>query len=130
MHPGNNKQCVNLALPIFHETMTTAIRSYFVEREDMASFLELILKWWTIVNSSTRFNSNNLANAMIIGDGKTDFLRSFADWIQLWSQSPAFCLSKQTSDAFVRTMMVICNMSFHVNCKVIPLRIVFHNIGK
>ena len=70
----------------------------------MASFLDLILKWWTIVNSRKRFTSNNLANAIIPGDGKTDFLISLSNWIELWSESPALCLSKQTSGAFIRTL--------------------------
>ena len=97
MHPGNNKQCVNLALAVFDETTIVAIRSYLPERRDMAGFLTLILKWWTIVNSRKRFTSNKLANAIILGDGKTNFLRSFSDSIKLRSESPAFCLSKQTS---------------------------------
>ena len=104
MHPGNNKQCVNLALAIFDETTIVAIKSYLPERKDMAGFLILILKWWTVVNSRKRFTSNKLGNAIIHGDGKTKFLRSFSDGIKLWSESPAFCLSKQTSDALVRTL--------------------------
>ena len=54
--------------------------------------------------SRKRFTSNKLANAIILGDGKTNFLRSFSDLIKLWSEFPAFCLSKQTSDALVRTL--------------------------
>ena len=104
MHPGNNKQCVNLALAIFDETTIVAIKSYLPERKDMAGFLILILKWWTVVNSRKRFTSNKLGNAIIHGDGKNNFLRSFSDWIKLWSESPAFCLSKQTSNALVRTL--------------------------
>ena len=104
MHPGNNKQCVNLALPIFDETTIVAIKSYLPERKDMAGFLILILKWWTVVNSRKRFTSNKLGNAIIHGDGKTNFLRSFSDWIKLWSESSAFCSSKQTSNALVRTL--------------------------
>ena len=97
MHPDNNKQYVNLATAVFDEITILAIRSYLPERKDMAGFLTLILKWRTFVNSRKRFTSNNLANAIVFEDGKTDFLRSFSDWIKLWSDSPAFCLSKQTS---------------------------------
>ena len=51
MHPGNNKQCVNLTLAVFDKTTMVTIRSYLPERKDMTGFLTLILKWWTIVDS-------------------------------------------------------------------------------
>ena len=62
------------------------------------------MKLLFVVNFRKRFTSNKLGNAIIHGDGKTNFLRSFSDWIKLWSESPAFCLSKQTSNALVRTL--------------------------
>ena len=60
MHPGNNKQSVNLALSLFHESTNDAS----------------IHTWWTMVNSRDRFCSNQLGNAVIDGDGKTDFFLS------------------------------------------------------
>ena len=78
MHPGNNKQSVNLALSILHESTIAASKSYFPERKDISGFLSLIHTWWTIVNSRDRFCSNQLGNAVIDGDGKTDFFLSFA----------------------------------------------------
>ena len=51
VHPGNNKQSVNLALSIFHESTIAASKSYFPERKDISGFLSLIHTWWTIVNS-------------------------------------------------------------------------------
>ena len=55
LHPGNNKQNVDLALALFNETTISAVRSYLPERKDMAGFLELITAWWTIINSRTRY---------------------------------------------------------------------------
>ena len=75
LHPGNNKQCVNSALAVFDETTVVAIRPYLPERKDMAGFLTLILKWWTIVNSRKRFTSNKLANDIILGYWKNNFLK-------------------------------------------------------
>ena len=49
--PGDNKQNVELALAIFHETTITASRNYYPESEDISGFLDLISKWWSIVNS-------------------------------------------------------------------------------
>ena len=104
LHPGNNKQSVPLALSIFHETTIAAIRSYYPNRPDFSGFLNLINTWWTISNSKERFTTNPLGNAVILGDHKTDFLRIFAFWIQNWSESPAFTLTKQTSAALIQTL--------------------------
>ena len=54
IHPGNNKQSVSLALAIFDETTSAAIRSYFPERNDAASFLNLFYKLFVICNSKQR----------------------------------------------------------------------------
>ena len=68
LHPGDNKQNVPYALAIFHPTTSAAIRDYFPENEDAASFLQLIDIWWTIVNSKQKRNSNNwLGNAAVKG---------------------------------------------------------------
>ena len=45
LHPGNNKQSVPLALAIFEETTSTAIRSYLPEEHTTADFLQLIHFW-------------------------------------------------------------------------------------
>ena len=68
----------------------------------MAGFLTLIQKWWIIANSKERFSPNVLGNAIVIGDGKTIFLVSLADWVE--KQSPAFILTSQTSSAFIVTL--------------------------
>ena len=51
LHPGNNKQNVELALSIFDESTIAAFQSYFPERNDCSSFLSVIQKWWTITHS-------------------------------------------------------------------------------
>ena len=104
LHPGNNKQNVNLALAIFHETTVAASRSYFPKRQDMANFLDLILTWWTIANSNNKYNSNRLGNAITHDDGKLEFFDEFSQWLEEWSHSPNYCLSKQTANALVLTL--------------------------
>ena len=105
LHPYNNKQNVNLALSIFHETTLAANMCYFPSRKDVSSFLTLINTWWTIVNCKQRFTPNNLGSAVIPGDRKVDFLISFGDWFAKWSDSKCgFCLSKQTFDALITTL--------------------------
>ncbi len=104
MHPWNDKQNVDLALSVFDITTVTAVKNYLPERKDMAGFLELIFTWWTIINSRTRFTPFHLSNAIEEDDEKTEFLRMFADWIALWSESPFFCLTTQTSKALIWTL--------------------------
>ena len=61
-----------------------AIREYFPENDDAASFLWLIDIWWTVVNSKQRVNVNNrLGNAAVAGDGESKFLgcRVFASQV-------------------------------------------------
>ena len=85
MHPGKN---------LFQFFMKVRL---LPERKDISGFLSLIHTWWTIVNSRDRFCSNQLGNAVIDGDGKTDFFLSFAEWLNNWSESPVFCLTPHTS---------------------------------
>ena len=74
------------------------------ERKDVAGFLTLIHTWWTVVNSGKRFHPNQLGNAIIKGDRKTEFMRELALWFESWSNTPKFCLSKQTCNALIRTL--------------------------
>ena len=75
LHPGDNKQNVQLALNIFHETTSAAIASYFPENKSAPAFLKLINIWWKIVNAKQRFNSNfRLGDAATHGDQKPQFL--------------------------------------------------------
>ena len=103
-HPGNNKQYVPLALAVFDKTTSAVIRSYFPDREDAASFLNLFHNVFVIFNSKERFSSTNkLGNAAVQGDHKPEFFRALADWIEEWCASYS-TLSKQTANAFVTTL--------------------------
>ena len=104
LHPGNKKQNVPLALSIFDETTIAAIKDYFPERKDMSSFLEIINAWWMIANSKQRFHPNPLGNAVVDGDGKIEFFRKLADWIEKWQESPYFTLTPHTSSALIATL--------------------------
>ena len=82
----------------------SAIRSYFPQCEDSASFLSLINTWWTISNSKSRFHPNYLGNGIIKGDHKIDFFYAMADWLEKWSKCPNFVFTKQTMDAMITTL--------------------------
>ena len=62
LHLGHNKQNVNLALAIFHDTTIAAIKSYFPSRQDVTGVLSAINVWWKIVNSKQEFYPNDIAN--------------------------------------------------------------------
>ena len=104
LNPSNNKQNVDLAIAIFHETTVAGCKRYLPQRSDVSSFLDLILHWWTIANSNQRFSSNKLSNGFIDNDGKLDFYDSLADWLESWSEISDFCLSKQTCKALILTL--------------------------
>lgn len=110
LHPGNCKQSVPVALAVFDPSTIAAIRNYFPDKEDSAGFLNLIYVWWTISNSKVRFNSRDkLGDAAVKNDGKPEFLRSFADWVDTWQNqklrnTEKFTLSAQTSAALCRTL--------------------------
>ena len=104
LHPGNKKQNVPFALAIFDETTVAAAKDYFPERNDMSSFLSIINTWWLIANSKERFNPNPIGDAVIAGDGKIEFFRQLADWIELWQESPYFTLTPHTSSAMIRSL--------------------------
>ena len=104
-HPGNNKQNVSHALAIFHETTSAAILSYYPARVDAASFLQLFNKLFLVCNSKQQYHSSNkLGNAVVSNDQKPEFLLAVADWVELWSTSPYFTLSKQTSKAIMTSL--------------------------
>ena len=77
---------------------------FMPERKDVAGFLTLIHTWWTVVNSGKRFHPNQLGNAIIKEDRKTEFMRELALWFKSWSNTPKFCLSKQICNALIRTL--------------------------
>ena len=104
LHPGNNKQNVPLALAVFHETTSTAIRSYFPERVDAASFLELINTWWLISNAKVFSHPNRMGQPIKEGDKKIEFLNAMADWLEEWSSCSHFIFTPQTLDALIVTM--------------------------
>ena len=103
LHLGSNKQNVPLALAIIHESTIAAAMSYYPNRPDVANFLSIFNKWWTIANSKPRLCLNILGNAIILGDQKTDYYRALADWIEEWCQSPHFTLTTQTASALTKT---------------------------
>ena len=103
-HPGNNTQNLSHGLVIFHETTSAAILSYNPERVH-TPYLQLFNKLFLVCNSKQHYHSSNkLGNAVVSSDQKPEFLLAVADWVELWSTSPSFTLSKQTSKAIITSL--------------------------
>ena len=102
LHPGNNKQDVSRALAIFDETTSAGIKGHFPSRDDAANFLNLMHKVFLVCNAKAETHgSDALGDAAKSGDGKVEFLREVAAWIEEWSTCSDFALSTPTSKAIV-----------------------------
>ena len=111
--PDNNKQSMPLALAIFDKSTTAAMECYFPEKSDAACFLSAFQKVFVICNAKTQYNTSNMfGNAIFCSDSKPEFLLYFAIWIQQWSTSQNFSITKQTSQALITTLKdTSCSLS-------------------
>ena len=48
-----------------------------------------------------KYTSNFLNKAVTLHDGKINFFKKLSDWVESWARISDFCLTKQTSKAFV-----------------------------
>ena len=94
-----------LASNVFDETTSAAIKSYFPERNDAASFLNLFHKVFVILNAKQEYNTNNrLGHAAVYWDNKPKFLREVADWVEQSSECAYFTFTQQTTKALTTTL--------------------------
>ena len=113
LHPGNCKQSVPVALVIFHPSTSAAIKNYFPERDDAATFLTLIYTSWTIPNSNRDIITvTELGTLPYLITKNLNFSRVFADWIEeidlmKFKNAEKFTLSAQTSFAPRRTLAML-----------------------
>ena len=82
LHPDNCKQNVSVALVIFHESTSAAFTSYFPEKKNQAEFLKLFNTWWIISSFKVQFSNHILSHEAKKGDGKLEFCRELADWVE------------------------------------------------
>ena len=81
LHPGNCKQNVPVALPIFHEYTSATLIVIFLRKKHKAEFLKLLKTWWIISSSKVQLSNHILAKK---DDGKPKFCRALAGWIENW----------------------------------------------
>ena len=104
LHPGNKKQNVPLALAIIDDTTIAAAKKYLPDRKDLSGFLSIFNTWWKITNSRVRWGPDWMCNAVEKDDGKTEFYRALAKWIDEWCECPYFTLTAQTGKAMSFTL--------------------------
>ncbi|KAH6925923.1 hypothetical protein HPB50_012072 [Hyalomma asiaticum] len=104
------KQNVKVALQVLNETVPPALREignkhnlYHVE--GTAMFIEIIAKWWKVVNVKTPSKGARLRDefqdpVFSVEDRKIDFLYNFLDWMEEWKKRTKDCdsgtLTKKT----------------------------------
>lgn len=115
--PSNiERQNVKLALQIFNDSLPPALRSIRVKHnllkfEGTASFIEITVKWWKIVNVKTpnkgRRVKDDFQNPVfsLDDDPKVDFLYELLDWLDLWKSKnlSTGVLTRDTHRAFRQT---------------------------
>lgn len=115
LHPSNiQRQNVKLALRIFAESNIVALETYgernnFSGWQGTKSFLELVIRWWKIVNvktpyKDTRFREADFASFKTVSDNRLTFLSELSVWIEMWRISNVSGkLSRETFESWSHT---------------------------
>ena len=117
IYPSNlERQNVKLAQQIFNDYIVQSLFT-LVEKHslhlfaDVANYINIFHKWWTIMNVQTPFKGiytkNTYATPMTgdISDEKNTFLESFLDWLEIWGNidGTGGKLSRETFTALKHT---------------------------
>ncbi|KAG0414382.1 hypothetical protein HPB47_008449 [Ixodes persulcatus] len=92
---NTERQNVKLALQIFNDSLPKVLRALGAKHnlrffEETASFIEIIVKWWRIVNVKAPDTGTALRDQFqepvfpSEDDPKVDFLYKFLDWLDEW----------------------------------------------
>lgn len=111
-YPTNlERQNVKLVMNLFNEKTISAIKTF---DNDTAEFMEIILKWWTIVNIKNPVVykiklKTDAAPFKSTTDERLEFLEKFLTWINHWKEISQIifngdgCLTQDTSNALYHT---------------------------
>ncbi|KAH9375571.1 hypothetical protein HPB48_009423 [Haemaphysalis longicornis] len=110
------KQNVKLALQVFSESGPNALRVIGAKHnlkhhEETASFIDVIVRWWKVVNVKTPFKGLRLRDDLQKPvcpspfDPRVSFLNDFLDWLEEWKErrADACKLSDETHGALIQT---------------------------
>ncbi|XP_077544212.1 uncharacterized protein LOC144156208 [Haemaphysalis longicornis] len=111
------KQNVKLALQVLNDTVPLAVleiggKNDLCHVEGTATFIEIMVKWWKIVNVKTPSKGARLRDefqepVFSLSDSKVDFLYNLLDWMEEWKERTKDCdsgtLTKETHAALHQT---------------------------
>ncbi|KAH6925859.1 hypothetical protein HPB50_011306 [Hyalomma asiaticum] len=118
------KQNVALALQIFAESGPNAIRVVGGKHklnhyEETATFIDIIVKWWKVVNVKTPFKGFRLRDEFqkrvfpSSRDPKVSFLYDLLDWLDAWQEknTNACRLTDETHGALCQTTQALVEIA-------------------
>lgn len=125
LYPSNiERQNVKLALQIFNDALPVALRALGAKHnlfsfEATATFIDIILKWWKIVNVKTPWKGKRLRDQFqqpvfsVDNDPKVDFLLLLLDWLDQWKNKglDKGTLTKETHAALEHTTYALVELA-------------------
>ncbi|KAF2902953.1 hypothetical protein ILUMI_03238 [Ignelater luminosus] len=121
--PSNlERQNVRLAVNIFNSSISIALkelgpRKHFKNWEGTANFIEIISRWWDIVNVKTPLKGQRLRNVFqepitLTSIHIISFLKTFLSWLSKWELlEDGITLTKETHFALKHTTEALIHMS-------------------
>lgn len=112
LYPGNlDRQKVYLVDNIFHDSTISALQCQD-DFKETADFLEIIRKWWSIVNVKSNTKGIRKRNEwcdpiFAANDKKVLFLKSFLEWLENWQKIGIAGLTSDTHKAIHRSTQCI-----------------------
>ena len=124
LHPSSfERQNVKLVLKIFNDLVANSLRElgpkYNLQfYKDTANYIEIIRKWWDVVNVKTPYKGVHKRNDLMkpitsLDDENAVFLNSILNWLDIWegSGSDTGILTKETHSAFTQTTHALIEMA-------------------
>ena len=122
LYPSNiERQNVKLALHVFNNTTSIALRELGPKLNieywrETAAFIDIICKWWDIVNVKTLLKGQRLLNRFqepmtVNSQHIVQFLKQFADWLVRESSEGLIGFSKPTHLALRHTTLALIDLS-------------------
>ncbi|XP_035206112.1 uncharacterized protein LOC118181147 [Stegodyphus dumicola] len=122
--PSNlERQNVKLVLQVFNNWVITALtelgnKHNLDSYESTANYIDIIYKWWCIVNTKTPLKGKRLKcsfqEPLIFSnvDSNVEYLNNFVNWLDKWKDAKCTtgCLSKETHDALRNTTYALIEL--------------------
>lgn len=125
LYPSSlERQNVKLVLQIFNDFLPQALRSLsekhtFLFPEETASFIDIVVKWWKIVNVKAPYKGKRLKDLFqepvfpSEDDPKVSFLYKILDWLDSWKEMnlDSGMLTKETHASLHQTTHALVEIS-------------------